>query len=70
MPAINVEPGQRYRDVHQGLFGMTRTEWVVESLFTGTDGLTYARIVCASDQTQRKSLSVDVLSDRSRFQRA
>jgi hypothetical protein len=71
MPStINVETGQRYRDVHQGLFGITRTEWIVESLFRGTDGLTYARIVCASDHTQRKSLSVDVLTDRSRFEQA
>jgi hypothetical protein len=64
-----VERGQRYRDVHPGVFGASGTEWIVEALFRGTDGVRYAQLVCAADLTQQKTLSVDVLSDRRRFQR-
>jgi hypothetical protein len=64
-----VERGQRYRDVHPGAFGPLGTEWMVEAVFRGTDGVQYAQLVCGSDATQQKTLSVDVLSDRRRFQR-
>jgi hypothetical protein len=64
-----VERGQRYHDVQPGAFGPLGTEWIVEALFRGTDGVEYAQLVCASDLTQQKSLSVDVLNDRRRFQR-
>jgi hypothetical protein len=64
-----VERGQRFRDIHRGAFGSSGVEWIVDALFRGQDGLEYARLVCASDPTQRKSLSVDVLRDRRRFQR-
>ena len=64
-----VERGQRYRDVHPGAFGPLATEWIVEALFRGTDGVEYAQLVCASNLSQQKTLSVDVLNDRRRFQR-
>jgi hypothetical protein len=64
-----IERGQRFRDVYPGVFGPTPTEWIVEALFRGTDGVQYAQLVCASDLTLEKTLSVDVLSDRRRFQR-
>jgi hypothetical protein len=64
-----IERGQRFRDVHPGAFGPMPTEWIVEALFRGTDGVQYAQLVCASDVTQQKTLSVDVLTDRRRFQR-
>jgi hypothetical protein len=64
---MSVERGQRYRDVHP--CGPLGTEWIVEALFRGTDGVQYALLVCASDLTLEKTLSVDILNDRSRFQR-
>jgi hypothetical protein len=63
-----VELGHRYRDVHPGAFGASGTEWIVVAVFRGTDGIQYAQLVCASDLTREKTLSVDVLSDKSRFQ--
>jgi len=65
----HIERGQRYQDVHSGLFGASGTEWIVEAVFEGTDGVQYAQLVCASDFAQRKTLSVHVLNDRRRFQR-
>ncbi len=61
--------GQRYRDIQPALFGRPGSEWIVEDLFTGTDGLKYARVVAASDLTERKTLSQAVFNDRSRFVR-
>jgi hypothetical protein len=65
----SVERGQRYRDVQPGRFGALGTEWIVEAVFKGTDGVTYAQLVCASDLTQQKTLSVHALTDRRRFER-
>ena len=64
-----IERGQRYRDVHPGRFGALTTEWIIEAIFRGSDGRQHAQLVCASDVTQQKTLSLDVLTDRSRFQR-
>ncbi len=52
-----------------GRFGALGTEWIVEGVFQGTDGVAYAQLVLASDLTQQKTLSVHALSDRRRFQR-
>jgi hypothetical protein len=65
----SLKRGQRYRDLHPGRPSASGAEWIVEALFRGTDGLRYAVLVCASDLTQRKTLSIDVLSDEERFQR-
>ena len=65
----SIERGQRYRDVSPGRFGALGTEWIVEAVFQGTDGVTYAQLVCASDLTQQKTLSVHALTDQRRFQR-
>jgi hypothetical protein len=64
-----IERGQHYRDVSPGRFGALGTEWIVEAVFRGTDGIVYAQLVCASDLTQQKTLSVHALSERRRFQR-
>jgi hypothetical protein len=64
-----IERGQRFRDGHPGAFGGSGTEWIVEAVFRGTDGVQYAQLVCASDLSQQKTLSIDVLNDRRRFQR-
>jgi hypothetical protein len=65
----SIERGQRYRDISPGRFGALGTEWIVEAVFQGTDGMVYAQLVLASDLTQRKTLSGHALSDRRRFQR-
>jgi hypothetical protein len=65
----SLKRGQRYRDIHMGRPSASGTEWIVEALFRGTDGAGYAVLVCASDLTQRKTLSIDALSDGEGFQR-
>ena len=64
-----VAGGHRYRDIFPGVFGPSNTEWTVEDVFTATDGMEYARLSCANDPTQLKTLSLAVLADRRRFAR-
>ena len=64
-----VERGQRYRDLSAGRFGVLGTEWIVDAIFIGTDGIQYAQLVNAGDLTQQKTFAVDVLGDRKRFER-
>lgn len=59
--------GQRLREVHPTLFGQLPKEWIVQEIFRGTDGIQYARIARAADQSEAKTLSVGVLTDRRRF---
>ena len=66
-PPISV--GQRFRDVQQRNFGRPGLEWIVQEMITGTDGIAYAKLVCATDLSKRKTLSFAVLGERSRFQR-
>jgi hypothetical protein len=64
-----VERGQRYLDLSAGRFGVLGTEWIADAIFIGTDGIQYALLVNAGDLTQQKTLAVDVLGDRKRFER-
>jgi hypothetical protein len=64
-----IERGQRYRDARSSVLSGSGTEWIVEEVFRGTDGVQYARLACASDLTLRKTLAVAVLSDGRRFLR-
>jgi hypothetical protein len=59
--------GQRYREAQPRAFGRAGQEWIVETLFTGTDGIAYAALVRASDPPERKTLSLTALVDRWRF---
>src|SRR5215469_545209 len=63
-----VERGQRYRDLSSSRFGVLGTEWIVDAIFQGTDGIQYALLVNAGDSTQHKTLAVRVLGDRKRFE--
>jgi len=65
----SVKRGERYRESRPSRPSASGTEWIVEALFRGTDGVRYAVLVCASDLTQRKTLSIDALSDGGHFQR-
>ena len=64
-----VERGRHYRDLSSSRFGVLGTEWIVDAIFRGTDGIQYAQLVNAGDVTQQKTLAVDVLGDRKRFER-
>jgi hypothetical protein len=67
-PKYPVERGQRYRDLSTSRFGVLGTEWIVDAIFIGSDGIQYALLVNAGDLTQQKTLAVDVLGDRKRFE--
>ena len=62
--------GERYRDRERGQFARPALDWIVEAVYTGTDGIGHAKLVCASDLVQRKTLSVSILLDAKRFVRA
>ncbi len=62
-----IKPGQRFRDAQARLFGRIGSDWIVQDIFPGNDGLTYARVVLASDPSHSKTLSTAVLADRRRF---
>jgi hypothetical protein len=64
-----IEAGQRFRDVQQRTFGRPGLEWVVQDCVTLTDGVAHARLVCVSDPSRRKTLSLAALGERSRYQR-
>jgi hypothetical protein len=67
VPSISI--GQHFRDVQQRTFGRPGLEWIVEACHTGTDGVAYARLICATDTSNRKTLSIAVLAERARFLR-
>ena len=60
-------PGHGFRDTSPTLFGHPAPLWVVSEVFTGTDGVRYARVYSASDPHRRKTLSVSILLDKRRF---
>jgi hypothetical protein len=43
--ACPFERGQRYRDLSPGRFGTLGTEWIVDAIFLGTDGIQYAQLI-------------------------
>jgi hypothetical protein len=63
----NVDAGQRYRETRSGFLGRAGPVWSVVNVFTGTDGLQYARLVSEADPSLEKSISAAVLADKRRF---
>jgi hypothetical protein len=64
-----IEPGQRYRDLQRGIFGRPmHSEWIVEAVGADGLGIPHARLAKVADLTERKTLSVCSLADRSRFE--
>jgi len=59
--------GQRFRDVAPTVFGHPAPEWVIAEVFTGTDGIRYARVYSASSPHNLKTLSTAILRDKRRF---
>jgi hypothetical protein len=63
----NVIAGQRFRDAAPTVFGHAAPEWVIAEVFTGIDGIRYARIHSASNPHNLKTLSIAILRDKRRF---
>lgn len=55
---IEIRIGQEFRKAE---VARMRIVWRVDSLFKGTDGVRYARLVRADDGTMRKTVSVATL---------
>jgi hypothetical protein len=64
-----VVPGDRFRDLQTRLFGTLAIDWIVDDVFTGTDGVAYAHLTSAADVSRRKTLSLAVLNDRRSYVR-
>ncbi len=69
-PKRAIVVGERYRGLERGQFSRPGLDWIVEAVYTGSDGIGHAKLVCASDLVRRKTLSVSVLLDARRFERA
>lgn len=68
MAKRTIDSGQRYRDVRLGIYGrLPASDWMVEGVHTGTDGISYARLVSVTDPTVRKTLAATVMVDPARF---
>lgn len=59
-----VRPGQVYRSIESGLFGVRVPDWQVVSVARRNDGLTYATLAMSRDPSERKTLAVGALLDR------
>jgi hypothetical protein len=59
--------GRRFRDAAPTIFGHPAPDWVVGELFTGADGMRYARVYSFSNPHDRKTLSTAILRDKRRF---
>lgn len=64
---IEIEPGQVFRETGTGFLGRNAMDWVVTDIFTGVDGLRYARLTADGQPSIGKTLSVSVLGDKRRF---
>lgn len=62
-----ITPGQHFHDAQPTLFGHAPPDWIVDYVFTGTDGKEYALIYSASNRHDRKTLSTAILGDKRRF---
>ena len=68
--AFDLELGQRYRNARSSAFGTPlQIIWVLEDVWNGADGITYARLMKHGDATEKKTVSTAVLQDRRQFVR-
>jgi len=61
--------GECYREAGLKVFARPASDWIVRAIYTARDGIEHARLVGALDHTRQKTLSSDILVDRSRFER-
>jgi hypothetical protein len=65
---LDLEVGQRYRNARLPAFGTSlQIVWLLEQVWQGADGITYARLVKDADATEKKTASAGVLQDRRQF---
>ena len=65
---LDLEVGQRYRNARLSAFGAPlQIVWMLEQVWQGADGITYARLAKDVDATAKKTVSAAVLQDRRRF---
>ena len=69
MGTRTVEIGEQFQELGIGYLGKRSAVWVVEETFTNSDELPYAKLICSSDASLQKTLSIAVLADRRRFAR-
>ena len=67
MSKREVRVGQAYLPSDATYLGNRTLVWTVTALYTGTDGLLYAKLVNALDSSLTKTLGVDALTDPRRF---
>lgn len=60
---FNVAVGQRYRKSDA-----PRIVWEVAQTFNGSDGVSYAALICMSDRSHRKTVAADALSRGMQYQ--
>jgi hypothetical protein len=58
-----VAVGQRYRKSDA-----PRIVWEVTQTFSGSDGVSYAALICMSDRSHRKTVATDALSRGMQYQ--
>ncbi|MGO8917861.1 MAG: hypothetical protein ACLQJR_18315 [Stellaceae bacterium] len=61
--------GECYREAGLRVFARPASDWIVQAVYVGRDGIEHARLVGAADRSQQKTLSADILVDRRRFER-
>ena len=69
MSTRDIAIGEQFQELEAGYLGKRSAVWVVEGTFTKSDELQYAKLICSSDGSLRKTLSIAVLADRRRFTR-
>jgi hypothetical protein len=69
MKTRDIAIGEQFQELGAGYLGKRSAVWVVEGMFTKSDELRYAKLICSSDASLRKTLSTAVLADRRRFTR-
>jgi hypothetical protein len=69
MGTRDVAIGEQFQELGTGYLGKPSAVWVVEGTFKNSDELQYAKLICSSDASLRKTLSIAVLADRRRFAR-
>jgi hypothetical protein len=62
-----IEPGQRFRPTEPQMFGTRAPEWEVAEVFTGSDGMPYARIRRVGSTHDVKTVSQAILRDKRRY---
>ncbi len=61
---LRIAPGQRYRDAGVTAFGRpSRTVWIVDEFWRGSDGFAYVRLVNEMRPTRTKTLSLAAFTD-------